>query len=199
MPAVSTHKSANQNLSLSEPGQAALMRREGVIRHYYNDAVDNCTYGVGTLAHLGACSPQEMHAHVSNHQILAGMQRGIDAAEDAVRREVAHHPLTQAQFDALVSFTYNLGAGGARNVLREVDAGDLNGAANLMMRYVHATVYGKDRKPKRDKQGHIITRVLAGLVTRRHEESAPLRHHPAKEKNARHHPASPNVLRRVLP
>jgi lysozyme len=166
---------ANQRLSLSAKGLADLMRREGVIRHYYNDAVNNCTYGVGSLAHLGPCSPQELHASLSNNQIVVSMQAGIDVAEDAIRRNVTHYRLTQQQFDALVSFIYNVGTGAARNVLRLVDKGQLLQAANTMMLYVHATVYGADGKPLRDKSGKIVTRILPALVARRKAESAPFR------------------------
>lgn len=85
------------------------MRREGVIRHYYNDPANNCTYGVGTLAHLGACSPQEMNTPVSNSKIATSLQAGISRAESAIYKYVNRFPLSQPQFDALVSFAYNLG------------------------------------------------------------------------------------------
>jgi hypothetical protein len=36
-------------------------------------------------------------------------------------------------------------------------------------------VRGPNGQPQRDANGHIITRVLPGLVHRRHEESIPFR------------------------
>lgn len=27
---------------------------------YYNDVANNCTYGVGTLAHTAPCTPEEL-------------------------------------------------------------------------------------------------------------------------------------------
>jgi lysozyme len=169
----SSSSSVNQNLKLSAQGQTELMRHEGVIHHYYNDSVHNCTYGAGTLVHLGPCADAEMHTVVTDTMIVKGMGAGIDKAEDAVYRNVAHQQLTQAQFDALVSFTYNVGGGGARNVFQLIDQGKLADAANAMTQYVHATVYGKDHKPLRDRNGKIITRVLPGLVRRRRQESKP--------------------------
>jgi GH24 family phage-related lysozyme (muramidase) len=77
----------------------------------------------------------------------------------------------------LVSFTYNVGAGGAHNVLHLVNAGQLSHAAHTMTRYTHATVYGANGQPQRDGSGHIVTRVLPGLIRRRAEESAPFRIH----------------------
>ena len=103
------------------------------------------------------------------------MQAGVSVAENAIRKNITDRTLTQQQFDALVSFTYNVGAGGAREVLRLVDLGWFNQAAQTMMLYVHAAVYGKNRKQLRDKRGQIIMRVLPALVTRRQEESAPFR------------------------
>lgn len=159
---------------MSHNGRIQLVQHEGIVRHYYNDAAQNCTYGIGTLVHTGACTAQELRTRVSNSQIGATLQQGIHVAERAVRRNVSHHQLTQAQFDALVSFTYNVGAGGARDVLRQVDSGNLNAAGDMMRRYVHATVHQPDGQPLY-RDGHIVTQTLPGLVRRRMDESAPFR------------------------
>jgi len=172
-----TGSQPNQCLTLSAAGQNELTRREGVVRHYYNDAANNCTYGVGTLAHLGSCTADELHTQLTDQQMATSLHHGVHIAENAVRRNVTHHRLTQRQFDALVSFTYNVGTGGARNVLRLVDQGHLEDAAHLMKQYTNATVYGADGQPERDKNGDIITRVLPGLVSRRRDESAPFESH----------------------
>jgi lysozyme len=168
-------QSANQYLSLSHNGRNHLMRREGVVAHYYNDDANNCTYGVGTLAHLGPCTPAELQTPVSNQDVVTNLNQGIDVAANAVRQSVTNRHLTREQFDALVSFTYNVGAGGARNVLRQVNDGDLDRAVHTMQQFTHATVRGPNGQPQRDANGHIITRVLPGLVHRRHEESIPFR------------------------
>ena len=64
-------------------------------------------------------------------------------------------PVTQNQFDALVSFTYNLGAGNLRSstLLKKLNAGDYAGAA--------------DEFPKWNKAGG---KELAGLTRRRNAE-----------------------------
>ncbi|CAB3763524.1 hypothetical protein LMG29660_04780 [Burkholderia puraquae] len=49
---------ANENMRLSEAGWAALCDREQAVMHYYNDQANNCTFGVGTLAHSGPCTPE---------------------------------------------------------------------------------------------------------------------------------------------
>ncbi len=64
-------------------------------------------------------------------------------------------PLTQNQFDALVSFAYNIGAGAFRDstALRKINAGDLAGGAEAMKLF-----------NKSDGQ------VVQGLVNRRNDE-----------------------------
>ena len=66
-------------------------------------------------------------------------------------------PLTQSQFDALVSFTYNLGGGALERstLLKKLNAGDYKGAAKQFDRWVNA---GGKR--------------VQGLVNRRKEERA---------------------------
>ena len=60
---------ANAGLSVSAGGVADIRTREGVRRGYYNDAADNCTYGVGQLAHTGPCSPAELRTRMSAERV----------------------------------------------------------------------------------------------------------------------------------
>lgn len=73
-----------------------------------------------------------------------------------LRREV-----TQSQFDAMVSFAYNVGLGTFKTstLLRKVNGGDTQGAANEFGKWVNVTVNGKKTR-------------LAGLVNRRNAERA---------------------------
>ncbi len=129
----------NHALTISTEGRRALRQREG-LRGYYEVSRPGMT----------------------PDQVEAAFDLSVRSAERAVQRQVSHHPLTQAQFDALVSYTFNLGAGGAMLVLRRIDAGDLDGAADAMLRNINASIDGRQIPH-------------AGLVARRKEESAPFR------------------------
>jgi GH24 family phage-related lysozyme (muramidase) len=154
----------NANLSLSNEARSRMRhQREGVVRGYYNDGRGNrghCSYGIGILAHRGPCTAEELQRPLTSAQLEASFAAAIREAEQAVRRHVTNRQLTQAQFDALVSYTFNTGARGARETFQRVDRGDLRGAANLIMSNTYSTQRGR--------------RVfMPGLVPRRREESAP--------------------------
>jgi len=99
---------------------------------------------------------------VTRNMVITEAQAEQMLAEDLVRFEriverAVRLPVNQGQFDALVSFTYNVGEGNftASTLLRKLNAGDTAGAAEQFSRWVHAG--GK---------------VLPGLVKRRAAERA---------------------------
>lgn len=97
---------------------------------------------------------------VTRHMVITEAQAEQMLAADLVRFEhiverLVHVPVAQGQFDALVSFTYNVGEGNftKSTLLRKLNAGDAAGAAEQFTRWVDAG--GK---------------VLPGLVKRRAAE-----------------------------
>jgi len=85
-----------------------------------------------------------------------------DVAQTALfLRSVTPVALNQSQFDALVSFIFNVGQGNyAESTLRKkLHAGDYAGAAAEFDRWIYGTVNGKKQK-------------LNGLITRRAAERA---------------------------
>lgn len=157
---------ANETMRMSANGLAVLRQREGAVLRYYNDAANHCTYGVGTLAHLGPCTPAELLRPVSLVEVDTQLAIRVRDTEEAVRRGVRNHQLTQEQFDALVSFTFNVGVRGARSTFAAANQGLLREVTTHMNRnvYVHP----------RDANGHRLAPVrLPGLVNRRREETRP--------------------------
>lgn len=124
----------------------------------YNDPVGFATIAIG---HLIAKRPvndadRAQWGRLTEQQALdlfrSDLRRFIDAVAAAVTV-----PITQNQFDALVSFTFNVGSGWTKNsgLIRKLNAGDYAGAANELLKWNKAK--GK---------------VLKGLVRRRAEERA---------------------------
>ena len=143
-------------MKISEKGLAMIESFEGCLLKASNklDGVWTIGYGqtgryYGRRVRRGMTTTKaEAHAWLRDHS--------IKTYEDAVTQAVKV-PLNQNQFDALVSFTYNVGVGALKQstALRKLNAGDYAGAADAL------TMWTKCRR-----------KVLAGLVRRRKEERA---------------------------
>ena len=121
-------------MKTSDAGLFALALHEGIVPAPYRDSVGVWTYGIGHTLGAGYPDPAKMQR---------GMPTNLDAALrdvfDLFRRDVAKYeaavnravkvPVTQAQFDALVSFHYNTGAIGRASLVKRLNAGDVAGAA----------------------------------------------------------------------
>lgn len=121
-------------MKTSDAGLFALALHEGIVPAPYKDSVGVWTYGIGHTLGAGYPDPAKMKR---------GMPTNLDAALrdvfDLFRRDVAKYeaavnravkvPVTQAQFDALVSFHYNTGAIGKASLVKRLNAGDVAGAA----------------------------------------------------------------------
>jgi GH24 family phage-related lysozyme (muramidase) len=142
--------SAAASPSLSAQGLDLVKRFEGLRLAAYQDSAGVWTIGYG---HTGNVRPGQRITEAQAEQLL---RKDVAWAEDAVRKNV-DVPLSQGQFDALVSFTFNLGSGALQRstLLKKLNAGDYAGAQAEFGRFVHAG-----------------GRVLPGLVRRRADEAA---------------------------
>lgn len=172
MPAT-TPNSAVSDMSMSPEARARMRATERDIYNYYNDMGKNkghCTWGAGILAHRGVCIAEELSRKVSISMIDQEFTRRVSEAERSVRKNIKVK-LTQDQFDALCSLTYNSGATGAYDTYVFVNAGDFAGAADNIAKRIKVKV----------KKGKKFVLVIApGLIKRREEESAPFRTSSAK-------------------
>lgn len=138
-------------LALSLAGLIGIQNHEGVVHKVYLDPVGIPTACVGhTTTVTKADVGKKMSAEVCR-RLLA---QDVSVAEAAVRKYVKQ-PLTQGQYDALVSFTFNVGARNFANstLLKQHNLGNCWGAGYQFTRWV----YAKDKK-------------LPGLVVRRADE-----------------------------
>lgn len=147
---------------LSDKGLRFIAKYEGLRTELYNDSVGHCTIGYGHLVHTGPCDgsePEEFKRGITRERaeelLRADVARFENAVNDRVKVELAQH-----QFDALVSFTFNVGAGNLANsdLLAKLNQGNYGSVPEELNRWV----YGGGMK-------------LPGLVRRRRDEGAMFR------------------------
>jgi GH24 family phage-related lysozyme (muramidase) len=144
---------------LSARGEAFIAHFEGLRTKLYNDPAGHCSIGVGHLVHLGRCNGAGSEAPfrngISREEAFKLMRKDAARFEKAVNKAVAPD-LEQHEFDALVSFAYNVGEGALQrsSALRELNHGRKSALPSLIMPFVH------------DGKGNVI----AGLVRRRRAE-----------------------------
>ena len=136
-------------MSLSQSGLNLIKSHEGLRTTAYQDPVGVWTIGYG---HTGTAKPGQKITEAQAEQLL---RQDVGWAQDAVRKNVKV-PLTQGQFDALVSFTFNLGAGalGRSTLLKKLNAGNYDAVPGELARW-----------NKNDGK------VMAGLTNRRAAEA----------------------------
>lgn len=119
--------------AMSDHGRHLLEAREGVRLKAYRDVVGVWTIGVGHTAAAGAPAPK-VGMTITAEEADAIFRRDLVQYEQAVSSAVSV-PLSQGQYDALVSLTFNIGVGAFKKstVLRRLNAGDYAGAAQAFM------------------------------------------------------------------
>lgn len=135
-------------MNISKKGIDLIKRFEGCRLKAYR-----CPAGVWTIGygHTNNVRPDDIITQNDAEELL---KRDLKVHEVNVKR-VVKIALTQNQFDALVSFEYNVGYGAFANstLLKLLNAGNYNGASKQFERWVYAG-----------------DRVLEGLVKRRKAE-----------------------------
>ena len=150
-------------MQMSEAGQRKMADWEGFKPRAYHDAAGKLTIGVGHLLTRSELSSGKIWiqgeavryaAGLSDRQVLDLLAQDLEGAEKAVN-ECVEVELQQNQFDALISFCFNVGATAFKNstLLRRLNQGGYEEVPAQLRRWVHCN-----------------GAVVAGLVNRRENE-----------------------------
>ena len=122
---------------VSEKGLSLIKRFEGFSKTVYICPAGHPTIGYG---HVVLDHEMESFAEgVSGEQATDLLRQDVAIAERAVLQHI-NVPLTNGQFDALVSFTFNLGSGALQRstLRRKLNCQEYTSAANEFSRWVWA-------------------------------------------------------------
>jgi lysozyme len=124
-------------MKTSQPGVELVKSFEGLHLQAYQDPVGIPTIGYGTTIIDG--DAVQMGATISEDEANDYLIADLEASENFVNKLVTQ-PLTQPQFDACVSFVYNLGPGNFRKstLLRMINNGDIESAQPQFLRWNRA-------------------------------------------------------------
>lgn len=143
-------------MKINDAGVALIKKAEGLRLQAYPDPAHGWAVPTIGYGHTSAAGEPT---------VVRGMSITAKQADEILRRDLGQYeqavedavtvPLNENQFSALVSFTFNLGAGnlGSSTLLKKLNAGDYAGAANEFLKW--------------NKAGG---KVLAGLNARRAAE-----------------------------
>lgn len=121
-------------LQVSQQGLNLIKQFEGYRSERYLDAAGKPTIGYGHLITKG-----ENLQTITREEATTLLKKDVQTASDAVRRLVIVQ-LKQNQYDALVSFTYNLGEGNLEKstLLKKINMQDYRGASEEFTKWVYA-------------------------------------------------------------
>lgn len=136
-------------MKTSEEGKRFIKEKEGLRLEAYRCSGGILTIGYG---HTAGVVPGMI---INKIQAEKFFLEDLEQKAESIINRLVKVPLTQGQYDALVSFVFNLGAGNLMKstLLKLLNAGDYAGAAGQFERW--------------NKSGGKVT---AGLVKRRAEE-----------------------------
>jgi len=121
-------------MKTSDRGINFIAEYEGFEPYIYNDVAGYSTIGFGHL--LKAGEKVKFRNGITRSEGVQLLRQDVRIAENAVNSYTKVN-LTQNEFDALVSFTFNLGTGAYKNstLLRKLNKNNKAEAANQLLRW----------------------------------------------------------------
>lgn len=166
-------------MKTSAEGLAFIAREEGTVLHVYNDVRGIPTIGVGHVLRPGESYPNG----ITKEQALNLLAQDVRIAEAAIEKNVKV-PLNQNQFDSLCSFVFNCGGGAfaSSTMLKLLNKGDYQGAADELLKWVRA---GKDVNQglvgRRKRERELFLRPAPVLIDEPTSEPAPQAPEPPQD------------------
>lgn len=136
-------------MKISNKGIELIKRHEGLVLKAYRCPADKWTIGYGHTLNVKSTDV------INKEQAEYFLRQDVKSAESDVNREKLN--LTQNQFDALVSFVFNLGVG--------------NFKKSTLLRKVKANPNDPTIRGEFERWIYAGGKVLSGLVKRRKEEA----------------------------
>ena len=148
---------------VSDNGIALIKQEEGLRLGAYEDQLHLCTIGYGHLILPEGRCGKRGSMHWTKHQAETALRHDLDKLmEPYVRKQSIRLGMNQCQYDALLSFAYNVahGKGGESPSWKSLMAGlDPSIWQGTVFSRLHGYVYGKDGATgKRVKLGDLVTR-----------------------------------------
>lgn len=122
-------------MKMSIQGLIALVGHEAIVLTRYKDSVGVWTIGVGHTAAAGGLNPATFTGTLTIEQAIDLLRTDIAKYEADVNRAVKV-PLTQHEFDALVSFHYNTGAVARAELTKSLNLGNRLRAGREFLNYL---------------------------------------------------------------
>ena len=127
-------------MNVSERGIRLIKHYEGVRNRPYRCPAGLYTVGVGHLIGDGKSLPDTWNRTFSEAEIDGLLKRDLRRFELGIHKMLPNMPLRQSEFDALVSFSFNLGLGCfQRSTIRQaLLRGDKETAMESLLKYCRA-------------------------------------------------------------
>jgi len=143
-------------MKLDQAGIDAIKKHEAFRAYPYQDIAGKWTIGWGHLIKPGESFPRDISIEEADKILFSDARIAMDDVNRLVKV-----PLTQNQFNAMVSFAFNLGGGalGRSTLLREINAGDFSNIKRNFGMWNKAKING-------------VLTYSQGLANRRRDEAA---------------------------